>query len=139
MATKPLKEREFQFVYICSLLSNTRFLRKLNGPKLQLLDWIRQFGKIFLPFAVYFPWATSFTYALELKKTKIWTCIQAASKQLLIPLQNYPNTWYLIFSTILFPSISSYFHIPKIFSIFFLTLEKIGIDEKVICYHNISN
>ena len=23
--------------------------------------------------------------------------------------------------------------------IFFLTLEKIGIDEKVICYHNISN
>ena len=27
----------------------------------------------------------------------------------------------------------------KFFSIFFLTLEKIGIDEKVICYHNISN
>ena len=36
----------------------------------------------------------------------------------------------------LFPIIS----IPqKIFSIFFLTLEKIGTDEKVICYHNISN
>ena len=29
---------------------------------------------------------------------------------------------------------------PKKFShFFFLTLEKIGIDEKVICYHNISN
>ena len=27
----------------------------------------------------------------------------------------------------------------KFFTIFFLTLEKIGIDEKVICYHNISN
>ena len=36
----------------------------------------------------------------------------------------------------LFPIIS----IPqKFFSFFFLTLEKIGIDEKVICYHNISN
>ena len=36
----------------------------------------------------------------------------------------------------LFPIIS----ISKIFfSIFFLTLEKIGIDEKVISYHNISN
>ena len=38
-----------------------------------------------------------------------------------------------------FPSISYYFHIPKYFLIFFLTLEKIGIDKKVICYHNISN
>ena len=37
-----------------------------------------------------------------------------------------------------FPSISYYFHI-HIFLFFFLTLEKIGIDEKVICYHNISN
>ena len=36
----------------------------------------------------------------------------------------------------LFPIISIS---QKIFSIFFLTLEKIGIDEKVICYHNISN
>ena len=40
---------------------------------------------------------------------------------------------------IFFPSVSYYFHIPKIFLNFFLTLEKIGIDEKVICYHNISN
>ena len=36
----------------------------------------------------------------------------------------------------LFPIISIS---QKIFLIFFLTLEKIGIDEKVICYHNISN
>ena len=36
----------------------------------------------------------------------------------------------------LFPIISIS---QKFFSIFFLTLEKIGIDEKVICYHNISN
>ena len=36
----------------------------------------------------------------------------------------------------LFPIISIS---QKIFSIFFLTLEKIGIDEKVICYHSISN
>ena len=36
----------------------------------------------------------------------------------------------------LFPIISIS---QKIFSIFFLTLEKIGIDKKVICYHNISN
>ena len=36
----------------------------------------------------------------------------------------------------LFPIISIS---QKSFSIFFLTLEKIGIDEKVICYHNIFN
>ena len=38
-----------------------------------------------------------------------------------------------------FPSISYYFHIPKFFLIFFPHTGKIGIDEKVICYHNISN
>ena len=36
----------------------------------------------------------------------------------------------------LFPIISIS---QKFFSFFFLALEKIGIDEKVICYHNISN
>ena len=36
----------------------------------------------------------------------------------------------------LFPIISI---AQKFFSIFFLKLEKIVIDEKVICYHNISN
>ena len=36
----------------------------------------------------------------------------------------------------LFPIISVS---QKIFSIFFLTMEKIGIGEKVFCYHNISN
>ena len=36
----------------------------------------------------------------------------------------------------LFPIISIS---QKIFSFFSLTLEEIGIDEKVICYHNISN
>ena len=36
----------------------------------------------------------------------------------------------------LFPIISVS---QNFFYIFFLTLEKIGIDEKVICYHNISN
>ena len=41
-----------------------------------------------------------------------------------------------------FPSISYYFHIPKIFDYLEFhcpKLEKIGIDEKAICYHNISN
>ena len=41
-----------------------------------------------------------------------------------------------------FPSISYYFHIPKFFDYLDFhcpNLEKIGIDEKVICYHNISN
>ena len=38
-----------------------------------------------------------------------------------------------------FPYISYYFHIPKIFDYFFYSVEKIGIYEKVICYHNISN
>lgn len=42
----------------------------------------------------------------------------------------------IIFFFRLFPIISIS---QNIFSIFFLTLEKIGIDEKVICYHNISN
>ena len=41
------------------------------------------------------------------------------------------NLFFRLFSII---SISQ-----KIFSIFFLTLEKIGIDKKVIYYHNISN
>ena len=36
----------------------------------------------------------------------------------------------------LFPIISIS---QKFFSFFFLKLEKIGIDEKVICYHDISN
>ena len=43
----------------------------------------------------------------------------------------YKNAFFRLFPII---SISQ-----KFFSIFFLTLEKIGIDEKVICYHNISN
>ena len=30
-----ITKRKFQFVYICSLLSNTQFIRKQNGPKLQ--------------------------------------------------------------------------------------------------------
>ena len=41
-----------------------------------------------------------------------------------------------------FLSISYYFHIPKIFDYLEFhcpKLEKIGIDEKAICYHNISN
>ena len=49
-------------------------------------------------------------------------------------LQNFQCTTMFIFR--LFPIISIS---QKFFSIFFLTLEKIGIDEKVICYHNISN
>ena len=41
-----------------------------------------------------------------------------------------------------FPSISYHFYIPKKFDYLEFhcpTEEKIGIDEKVICYHNISN
>ena len=43
----------------------------------------------------------------------------------------HKNVFFCLFPII---SISQNFLI-----IFFLTLEKIGIDEKVICYHNISN
>ena len=31
LTTKPLEDREFQFFYICSLLSNAHFIRKQNG------------------------------------------------------------------------------------------------------------
>ena len=37
LITKLLKDREFQFVYICSLLSTTQFIMKQNGSKLQVL------------------------------------------------------------------------------------------------------
>ena len=47
--------------------------------------------------------------------------------------------YFKIQTKYLFPYISYYFHIPKIFDYLFYSLEKIGIDEKVICYHNISN
>ena len=33
--TKPLEDREFQFGYICSLLSNTQFITNKNGSKFQ--------------------------------------------------------------------------------------------------------
>ena len=51
------------------------------------------------------------------------------------------DDWTIIFYELSkpFPSISYYFHIPKIFLNFFPHTGKIGIDEKVICYHNISN
>ena len=35
---KTLKDMEFQFVCICSLLSNTRSIRKQNGSKLQVVS-----------------------------------------------------------------------------------------------------
>ena len=37
---KTVKEREFQFVYICSLFCNTLFIRKQNGSKLQSFRYI---------------------------------------------------------------------------------------------------
>ena len=46
---------------------------------------------------------------------------------------------HLQFQNHYFPSISYYFHMPKNFLIFFPHTGKIGIDKKVICYHNISN
>ena len=46
LTTKPLEYKEFQFVYICSLLSNTQLIGKQNVSKLQLLSWIGQFDKI---------------------------------------------------------------------------------------------
>ena len=52
------------------------------------------------------------------------------------------NKDFLSTDLILFPSISYYFYIPKNFDYLEFhcpTEEKIGIDEKVICYHNISN
>ena len=33
--TRPLEDREFQFVYICSLISNTEFIREQKGSKWQ--------------------------------------------------------------------------------------------------------
>ena len=35
LKTKPLEDREFQFVYIFSLLNNIQFIRKQNDLKLQ--------------------------------------------------------------------------------------------------------
>ena len=55
----------------------------------------------------------------------------AASPYLLPTTDQATNGFFRLFPII---SISQ-----KFFSFFFLTLEKIGIDEKVICYHNISN
>ena len=40
LTTQPLKNREFQFVYLCSLLSSTPFIRKQNGSKLQVFFFI---------------------------------------------------------------------------------------------------
>ena len=34
LTRKPLKDMEFQFIYVCSLLSNTKFVNKQNGSKL---------------------------------------------------------------------------------------------------------
>ena len=59
LTTKPLEDREFQFVYTCSLLSNVQFIRK-HWLKLQFLSWIGQFDKIFMHLCDWFlPWATS--------------------------------------------------------------------------------
>ena len=38
LTTNPLEEREFQVVYIFTLLGNTDFKRKQNGSKLQSLS-----------------------------------------------------------------------------------------------------
>ena len=35
LATKPLEDREFQFVYLLSLLSNKQYIWKQNDLKLQ--------------------------------------------------------------------------------------------------------
>ena len=35
LTRKPLEDREFQFVYICSLFGKTQFIGKQNGSKLQ--------------------------------------------------------------------------------------------------------
>ena len=35
LTTKSLEDRKFQFVYMCSFLSNTHFTRKQNGSKWQ--------------------------------------------------------------------------------------------------------
>ena len=50
LTTKLLEDREFQFVYISSLLSNTQFIKKQNVSKLQFLSWVGQFDKIFYDF-----------------------------------------------------------------------------------------
>ena len=43
-----LEEREFQFVYICSLLSKTPFVRKQNGSKLQSCLGVHNFFQKFV-------------------------------------------------------------------------------------------
>ena len=43
-----LEEREFHVVYLCSLLSNTHFIRKQNGSKLQSFLYIIFSKKYFL-------------------------------------------------------------------------------------------
>ena len=54
----------------------------------------------------------------------------------------FSSFFLVVFCFMSFPSISYYFHIPNFFLFFGISLsnlEKIGIDKKVICYHNISN
>ena len=46
----PWEDRESQFVYVCSLLSNAQFIRKQNCSKWQILSWIGQFDKNILHF-----------------------------------------------------------------------------------------
>ena len=48
LTTKPLESREFQFVYLCSLLSNTPFIRKQNGSKLHFFLYTSFSKKYFL-------------------------------------------------------------------------------------------
>ena len=44
LTKKMLEDREIQIVYICSLLSNTLFIRKQNVSKLKVLSRIGQFN-----------------------------------------------------------------------------------------------
>ena len=47
MSTKSLEDREFQFVFISSLLSNTLFIKKQNASILQGLFIHNVFQKLF--------------------------------------------------------------------------------------------
>ena len=65
LTTKPFENREFQFVYICSLFSST--MRQQNGSKLKFLGRIGEFNNFFLHFCDFFQMTTFLITAFELK------------------------------------------------------------------------
>ena len=96
MPTKPLEDREFQFVYLYSLLSNTQFITCHKFSKLQVFH-IRFFQNFFPEwklFMAHIVCKNCFLFQVEIKKNscqrdRFDPCItdQVAPDQLAIPLK----------------------------------------------------